>query len=137
MICSYFSTGLQHSLFQNTKKEIFAWKNVNGECGLGHFDKCHLYPSLIPNMPDNIIKFVCGSNQSFFLDSKGNVFAVGHNTHGSLGLCHNINQNVLNKIPNIPPIKIISCVGASCYLVDFEGNLWSFGKNTKGQLGRF
>ena len=47
--------------------------------------------------------------------------------HGQLGLGHNTNQNVLNKIPNIPPIKKISCVGASCYLIDFEENLWTFG----------
>ena len=33
----------------------------------------------------------------------------------------------LKKIPNIPPIKIISGMFESCYLIDFEGNLWSFG----------
>ena len=32
-------------------------------------------------------------------------------------------------------IKVISCVGASCYLIDFEGNLWAFGYNEYGQLG--
>ena len=41
----------------------------------------------------------------------------------------------MNKIPNIPPIKIISCVSASCYLIDFERNLWTFGINNHGQLG--
>ena len=41
----------------------------------------------------------------------------------------------MNKIPNIPPIKIISCELASSYLIDFEGNLWTFGKNDFGQLG--
>ena len=41
----------------------------------------------------------------------------------------------MNKIRNIPPIKIISCANASSYLIDFEGNLWSFGRNNYGQLG--
>ena len=41
----------------------------------------------------------------------------------------------MNKIPNIPPIKTVSCVGGSCYLIDFEGNLWTFGNNYDGQLG--
>ena len=41
----------------------------------------------------------------------------------------------MNKILNIPPIKIISCTGSSSYLIDFEGNLWSFGYNNRGQLG--
>ena len=90
---------------------------------------------LILNLPSNIVDFVCGSHQNLFLDSEGNVYSVGDNYYGSLGLGHNRNQNVLNKILNIPPIKIISCVGASCYLIDFEGNLWSFGHNDHGQLG--
>ena len=48
-----------------------------------------------------------------------------------------MNQNVLNKIPNIPPIKTISYANVSSYLIDFEGNLWSFGYNGFGQLGHF
>ena len=72
----------------------------------------------------------------YFLIQK-EIYSVGYNDYGQLGLGlgQNINQNVLNKIPNIPPIKIISCVNASCYLIDFEGNLWTFGDNTHGQLG--
>ena len=93
----------------------------------------------LPNLPSNIVQFFCGYEQSLFLDSEGNVYSVGENIVGQnylgLGLGHIRNQNVLNKIPNIPPIKIISCVNASCYLIDFEGNLWTFGRNDQGQLG--
>ena len=109
--------------------------NQYGECGLGHFNHPQITPSLIPNAPSNIVQFVCGDNQNLFLDSEGNVFSVGYNGFGELGLGHNTNQNELNKIPNIPPIKIISSVGTSCYLVDVEGNLWTFGLNEDGQLG--
>ena len=133
---SKISTGTLHSLFQNDQGEIFSCGyNKSGGCGLGHFDSPQITPSLIPNLPSNIVHFVCGYCQSLFLDSDGNVFSVGQNGYGSLGLGHNRNQNVLSKIPNIPPIKIISCVNSSCYLVDFEGNLWSFGRNDWGQLG--
>ena len=133
---SKVSVGSYHSLFQNDKGEIFSCGyNRYGQCGLGHFNSPQITPSLILNAPSNIEQFVCASDQSLFLDSKGNLFSVGHNRYGSLGLGHNIDQNVLNKIQNIPPIKIISCVGPSCYLIDFEGNLWSFGLNNLGQLG--
>ena len=98
---------------------------------MGHFDSPQIAPSLILNLPPNIVHFVCGAAQNL----EGNVFSVGHNYNGSLGLGHNVNQNVLNKIPNIPPIKIISCVLSSCYLIDFEGNLWTFGANNDGILG--
>ena len=116
--------------------EIFACgHNHYGGCGLGHFKDPQITPSLILNAPSNIVHFVCGGGHSLFLDSEGNVYSVGFNEYGPLGLGHNKNKNVLNKIPNIPPIKIISSVYASCYLIDFEGNLWTFGSNKEGQLG--
>ena len=134
---SKISTGVHHSLFQNDKGEIFSCGyNRLGQCCLGHFDSPQITPSLILNAPENIVHFVCGSQHNLFLDSEGNVFSVGHNERGALGLGHNTNQNVLNKIINIPPIQIISCVSASCYLIDIEGNLWSFGNNHFGQLGQ-
>ena len=130
------SAGCDHTLFQNDKGEIFACgNNEEGACGAGHFNHPQITPSLIPNIPSNIVHFICGSYFSLFLDSEGNVFSVGDNEFGQLGLGHKTNQNELNKILNIPPIKIISCAFASCYLVDFEGNLWSFGENDAGQLG--
>ena len=133
---SKVSTGNYHSLFQNNKEEIFSCGyNQYGQCGLGHFYSPQITPILIPNVPLNIVQFVCGSQHSLFLDSEGIVFSVGHNEYGELGLGHNTNQNIAEKIPNIPPIKIISCVNSSCYLIDLEGNLWSFGNNDFGQLG--
>ena len=133
---SKVSVGYFHSLFEDNNGEIFSCgSNRKGQCGLGHFNSPQITPSLILNTPSNIVQFVCGGNHSLFLDSEGNVFSVGNNEQGQLGLGHNTNQNELNKIPNIPPIQVISCVNASCYLVDFEGNLWSFGNNDEGQLG--
>ena len=133
---SNISTGCYHSLFQNNNGEIFACgNNQHGDCGLGHFNDPQITPSLITNTPSNIVQFVCGAHHSLFLDSEGNVFSVGDNECGELGLGHNTNQNVLNKIPNIPPIKIISCAIASSFLIDLEGNVWSFGFNDFGQLG--
>ena len=134
---SKISVGVSHSLFQNNKGEIFACgKDQWGECGLGtNYNYSQITPSLIPNLPSNIVQFVCGESHSLFLDSEGNVFSVGENIFGALGLGHYTNQSLLNKIPNIPSIKIISCARSSCYLVDFEGNLWSFGNNKHGQLG--
>ena len=130
------SASYYHSLFQNEKGEIFSCGyNLYGQCGLGHFKHPQITPSLIPNTSSNIIHFVCGYCHGLFLDSEGNVFSVGFNINGQLGLGHNKNRNELSKIPNIPPIQTISCVSASCYLIDFDGNVWSFGLNDCGQLG--
>ena len=133
---SKISAGYCFSLFQNNKGEIFACgDNLSGVCASGNFKDTQITPSLMRNAPSNIVHFVCGNYHSLFLDADGNVFSVGFNGNGQLGLGHYTNQNVLNKIPNIPPIKIISCVGASCFLIDFKENLWTFGCNSYGQLG--
>ena len=119
---SKISTGSHHSLFQNDKGEIFSCGyNGQGECGLGHFNESQITPSLILNLPSNIVHFVCGNFHNLFLDSEGNIFSVGNNAYGSLGLGHKTNQNILNKIVNIPPIRTISCVGASSYLKEIFG----------------
>ena len=132
---SKISAGSYHSLFQNNKGEIFSCgNNEHGECGLGHFNSPQIKPSLIPDLPSNIVHFVCGHYRSLFLDSERNVFSVGQIYFTLLGLGNN--RNKLNKIANIPPIKIISCGGSSFYLIDFEGNLWTFGENSAGQLGQ-
>ena len=133
---SKISSGHYYSLFQNDKGEIFSCgHNELGQCGLGHSNHPQIKPSLIPNTPSNVAQFICGNHQSLFLDSEGNVYSVGYNLYGQLGLGDNTSKNVLNKIVNIPPIQTISCVLSSCYLIDFEGNLWTFGRNNYGQLG--
>ena len=135
---SKISAGFHHSLFQNNKGEIFACGyNLYGQCGLGHFNESQITPSLMPDTLPNIVQFVCGSYHNLFLDSEGNVFSVGDNKYGQLGLGgeDNENQNELNMIHNIPPIKTISCGYSSSYLIDVRGNLWSFGYNEYGQLG--
>ena len=132
---SKISLGGNRSFFQNEKGEIYSCGlNSNGELGLGHSDDTAPV-TLIPNLPSDIIQFICGFNQTLFLNSEGNVFSVGFNHLGQLGLGHKTNQNLLHQIPNIPPIQTISCSGHSSYLIDFEGNVWSFGNNGLGQLG--
>ena len=132
---SKVSLGYYHTLFQKDNEIYSCGSNILGELGLGHF-KHQSTPSPIPNLPSNIVNFVCGFHDSLFLDSEGNVYSVGNNYHGQLGLGNNSNQNILNQITSIPPIRTISCVASGNYLLDFEGNIWSFGFNYHRQLGQ-
>ena len=129
---SKVSCGSYHSLFQNSKGEIFSCGyNKNGELGLGHYNHPQLTPELIPSLPPNIRDFICGNTHSLFLDSDGNVFSVGNNINGQLGLeLYSNTLNVMKKISNIPPIHTISCAGNSSYFIDFDGNLWCVGRNS-------
>ena len=130
------STGYGHSFFQNSNGEIFGCgANDSGQLGLGSFNRAEIQVQLIPNLSTNIIQFSCGEGHSLFLDKEGNVFSVGNNSHGNLGLGHNTNLNSIEQINDIPKIKSISCSSDSCYLLDFDGNVWCFGRNSDGQLG--
>ena len=130
------SGGGYHSLFQNNYGEIYACGyNQYGELGLGKKIPKQIEPTLIPNLPSDIIQFDCGTNHSLFLDILGNVYSVGYNYVGSLGNGSFQDTNELNQILNIPPIQSISCIDGSNYLIDFDDNVWSFGDNEEGQLG--
>ena len=134
------SAGGYSSFSQNSYGEIYACgKNANGELGLNHYNISQVIPCKISfshlDCVPNIVDFCCGNSHSLFLDDAGNVFSVGYNHFGSLGLGHNVKQSLLNQIPDIPPIKRIYCSGYSSYLIDFDGNVWCFGHNYYGQLG--
>ena len=76
-------------------------RNREGELGLGHNNDVSL-PTPIPNLPQiNMVS--CGWYFTVCVDNEGFIWSFGKNKHG-----HKRDQNELNKIPNIPPIKIIS-----------------------------
>ena len=87
----------------------------------------------------NIIKIRSGYEYSLFLQSNGNIWCVGRNSNGQLGLHHNKDINkptrikyfVLNKIA----IWEIKCGGLHCLALDVDDNLYSWGYNFYGQLG--
>ena len=70
-------------------------RNDKGQLGLGHLEN-QITPTLIPDTPSNIVQLVCGYIHNLFLDSEGNVYSVGYNNYGQLGLSHYNNQNDTN-----------------------------------------
>ena len=82
------STGFHcQSLFQKANGELFScgWNKL-GTLGLGHCKSPQIKVCPILDQPPEIIHFCCGSSSNFFLDIEGNVFSVGGNDSGSLGL---------------------------------------------------
>ena len=68
---SRVSCGYYNTLFQSDEGEIFSCgNNAEGQLGLGHFQRPSA-PSLIPNLPSNIVQFVCGYYHKLFLDCEG------------------------------------------------------------------
>ena len=76
-------SGWNHSLFQNNKGEILACgENGWGQCGLGHFNESQMTPSLILNLPSNIVDLT----KIYFLIQKELYFPLGRIQMASLVL---------------------------------------------------
>lgn len=133
---SKISAGYHFSLFQNMDGELYGCgSNVKGELGLGHYESPQINACIISHEIPNIYHFTTGAYHTLCLDSEGNVFYTGTNIFTGYDPAMKISQNKFFQIPNIPPIRAISCVGPSSYLIDFDNNVWSFGGNDRGQLG--
>ena len=151
------STGAFHSFFQNNIGEIYGCgANSYGQLGIENtYGTSQIKVCLIP-LPHNIIQISCGYFHSLFLDSDGNVYSVGYNMEGCLGLGHTKKTTTITKIQHgciqdtgiwswvlknsktkidLPPIEYISAFGHSSCLIDSDKNLWGFGNNKDSQLG--
>lgn len=77
----------------------------------------------------------CGINSMLFIDLNNDLWGVGINSYGELGLGHNSSVHFPEKIPNFKA-KLISMEKANHVLaVDIEDNLYTWGENYNGQLG--
>lgn len=120
---SVFSCGWAHCLAGNSTA-LFGWgDNSNGELGLGNGTSNQVsLPSLIVGF-QNITKIACGTGFTLFANSFGEVFAMGLNTYGQLGLGDSSDRNFPVKLESgIPSFSTISsiAVGSSYSMVLYQ-----------------
>lgn len=95
-------------------------------------------PTIIPTLK-NIQAVRCLSDHTVCLDYDGEVFTMGCNRFGQLGIGKAKNILEFTKIPqklNLPPIQQISCGYHHTVCLTECGELYSFGRNQYGQLGQ-
>ena len=101
-----------------------------------------LRPTLMMN--DKNIKIICcGHDHSIIYiysdinKYKNNLYVIGDNQYGQLGLNDNINRNKLTllSLDTYDTIKMISCGDDHSIIYKNSGELLVFGKNNNGQLG--
>eukprot|EP01091_Cochliopodium_minus_P001313 TRINITY_DN11173_c0_g1_i1.p1 TRINITY_DN11173_c0_g1~~TRINITY_DN11173_c0_g1_i1.p1 ORF type:complete len:270 (-),score=44.64 TRINITY_DN11173_c0_g1_i1:29-718(-) len=123
-------TSFELLVIQKKNGEIFYIGSLNGEI-VNKFRKIEV---------SGIISYSCGFGHCVFLSKKGEIYVMGGNTHGQLGL------NLTNKMginePNLLMIDsnaISVCCGYSHSVIltrDEKGTvLKTFGTNANGQLG--
>jgi hypothetical protein len=67
--------------------------------------------------------------------SNHNVYAIGYNQYGQLGLGHNKNQNLPQLLMKDEGISQIVCGGFHTIIIKNNSNVYVFGNNDYGQLG--
>jgi len=86
------------------------------------------------SMNYKIVKIVSGTGYSIFLDPYGNVYGLGENTQGQLGLGSIISVDHLHKI-NIDNIIDIACGYQHTIFIKKDGTVYGCGSNMNYQLG--
>jgi len=89
----------------------------------------------------NIIQVSCGGWYNLALDANGNVWAMGRNKEGELGINNTTNQTRPQKVLGVngtgylENIVRIEAGYYSSFAIDKAGNVYGWGYNNNGQLG--
>merc|ERR1712137_171369 len=82
--------------------------NVMGKLGHSFDSKTVLLPTNIPNLKD-IVTAAAGSNFSICVNSKGNLWAFGCNSHGQLGFSDVKKQCIPAEVPFFAQVESVAC----------------------------
>jgi alpha-tubulin suppressor-like RCC1 family protein len=135
------SAGFEHSLFLDNTGQVWACgRNAQGELGVATTTTQITVPTLITGLT-NIARISGGRYYSLFLDVFSNVFGLGHNASGQLGLGAGVTNvttaGVGAAIPGITNCIYIAAsrTGSHSLFIDNTNRVFSTGVNTTGQLG--
>jgi len=113
----------------------FCGANEDGQQGFVDYTQ-RLVP--IPNllMADMVKDVACGLHHILILTTAGDVYAVGDNTYGQLGVGSSYpSTSVPYKLTGLENIKAIAAGNYHSLFLDNEGSVWACGRNDSGQLG--
>jgi alpha-tubulin suppressor-like RCC1 family protein len=118
------STGASHSLGVTSGNKVWAWgRNNAGQLGDPTKLASTYAPFEVPNL-SNIVQVAGGNDNSYALDSTGDVWAWGFNY-----------TKTPTKISGLSNITKIAGGFNHGLAVDTSGNVWAWGSNQYGQVG--
>lgn len=108
--------------------------NTFGQLGLNNYKSYNKLKN--NNKSDTIFDYMaCGTSHTVALDEQGNIWSVGSNDYGQLGLGDTENRNIFVKIKSQNFFISILCHNLYTMALDSEGVLWSCGDDFSNQLG--
>jgi alpha-tubulin suppressor-like RCC1 family protein len=137
-----------YSMILNDLGQVFSFgTNDYGQLGSGNYDE-RKYPSIVSALDDEkIIAVSAGDDHCLLLNDRGQVFVLGSNEFGQLGLKpeeveregfeidENITIPILLDTTGIGEIIAVSAGSSYSMILNSQGQVFSFGTNDVGQLG--
>lgn len=114
------------------KEKIFF---IDDEQNLCELNSNTLFVKKYENFPNNVHSLVASYSSLYILDNENNVYSMGDNTYGQLGLLDYQNREEPEKIADLLNISKIITADYSAYFIDFNGVVYAVGANNHGQLG--
>jgi alpha-tubulin suppressor-like RCC1 family protein len=128
--------GAGNNIILNYNNELFVrCYNYSDQLGLDDNNKINVYTKLEHNF-GKIINIYCGYFHNIILNENNEIFVIGNNSYGQLGLGDYDNREVYTKLEhNLGKIKNIYCGGFHSIILNENNELYVCGFNGSGQLG--
>ena len=136
--CTQISCGYNFTMCLLEDGRLYSFgDNVNGQLGLGNFEKSYNTPQLIESIKD--IEFIeCGGNHTFCKTINNEIYCWGYNYHGQLGLGNRHTQNFPIVCYSLSNENVVDIKCGSYHTLALKSNqqVYSCGNNSGGILGR-
>lgn len=109
---------------------------TDGSIGIakkGLRDNLGLSPTMLENIKAKQIS--CGYRHLLIIDMDNNIWSIGYNKYGQLGLGDNRDRSIPTQIPNIKAKQLATGMAHHSMIIDMDDNVWVWGYNLYGQLG--
>uniref|UniRef100_A0A7S0HXF5 EGF-like domain-containing protein n=1 Tax=Hanusia phi TaxID=3032 RepID=A0A7S0HXF5_9CRYP len=128
-----------HVIALNDLGEVWSWgNNVEGQLGVGDLSQ-RSQPAQVVYMEGlNTVKVAAGSYHSLVLTDFGQVYSMGLNANGQLGLGDYASRKAPTLISYLATknISSIACGDYASYAITDAGEVFAWGDNSFGQLGQ-
>ncbi|MDR2152814.1 MAG: hypothetical protein LBO72_08335 [Helicobacteraceae bacterium] len=132
------AAGDAHSLALDSGGHVYAaGRNGYGQLGLGDETNRETF-ALVDSLRDkNITAIAAGDDDSFAIDSDGNVYAAGYNGYGQLGTGDKDNRYAFALVSSLSDKNVTAIASGYAHVVALNkvGAIYAAGRNGFGQLG--